>query len=105
MNHFISLNQLPSKELIKAAFAGTVQTENCTVTYTDMKAGVEIPLHQHPEEAVDIMLEGILEMQIGTMSDTLPTGMISIVPSNVPHKAKAITDCKVIIVFYPKRNL
>lgn len=105
MNHFISLNQLPLKELIKNAFAGSVQTENLTVTYTDMKAGVEVPLHHHPEEAVDVILEGILEIQIGETSDTLSHGMISIVPSNVPHKAKAITDCKVLTVFYPKRNL
>jgi quercetin dioxygenase-like cupin family protein len=105
ISYFISLNELPKKESLNAAFASTVQTENLTVAYTDMRAGCEVPLHNHPEEAVDIILEGILEMQVGNKTDTLSNGMISIVPSNVPHKAKAITDCKVVTVFYPKRQM
>lgn len=105
MDYFISLNNLQAIETLKNAFLSSVQTENLTVAYTDMKAGVEIPLHHHPEEAVDIILEGILEMQIGEKSDTLSPGMISIVPSNILHGAKAITDCKVVTVFYPQRKM
>jgi quercetin dioxygenase-like cupin family protein len=105
MNHFIILNQLETLEAMQGAFLASVQTENLTVAYTDMKAGVEIPLHHHHQEAVDILLEGILEMQIGEKSDTLSPGMISIVPSNITHQAKAITDCKVVTIFYPKRQM
>jgi quercetin dioxygenase-like cupin family protein len=105
MNHFFILNQLETLEAMQGAFLASVQTENLTVAYTDMKAGVVIPLHHHPEEAIDIILEGILEMQIGEQTDTLTMGMISIVPSNIIHQAKAITDCKVITIFYPKRQM
>jgi quercetin dioxygenase-like cupin family protein len=105
MNHFIVLNKLASLQAMENAFLSSIQTENLTVAYTDMKAGVEIPLHRHPEEAVDIILEGILEMQIGEKADTLSHGMISIVPSNMLHGAKAITDCKVVTIFYPKRKM
>jgi quercetin dioxygenase-like cupin family protein len=105
MNHFISLNRLQSVETLKDVFMSSVQTENLTVAYTDMKAGTEIPLHHHLEEAVDIILEGILEIQIGEKSDTISPGMISIVPSNMLHWAKAITDCKVVTVFYPQRKV
>jgi quercetin dioxygenase-like cupin family protein len=103
MNHFIELKSLAATEALKDALLSAVNTENLTIAYTDMKAGVEIPLHHHPEEAVDIILEGILEMQIGEKTGTLTHGMISIVPSNAPHKAKAITGCRVITIFYPKR--
>ncbi len=105
MNYFIELNKLNSLEAIKGAFLSSIQTENLTVAYTDMQASVEIPLHQHLEEAVDIILEGELEMQIGETTSLLSCGMISIVPSNIPHKAKAITDCKVVTIFYPRRDL
>ena len=105
MSYFITLNQLAAMEAIKGGFLSSVQTENLTIAYTNMKAGAEIPLHQHQEEAVDIILEGILEMHVGEKSDTLTPGMISAVPSQAPHKAKAITDCKVVTVFYPKRNM
>lgn len=105
MSYFIELSKLPALEALQNAFMTSVQTENLTVAYTDMKAGVEIPLHHHTEEAVDIILEGLLEVRIGEKTDTLSHGMISIVPSNILHGAKAITDCKVVTVFYPQKNL
>jgi len=104
MNHFISLNELTLTEPLKGAFLASLQTENLTIAYTDTIAGAEIPLHHHPEEAVDILLDGELEMQIGETTSVLKKGMISIVPSNVPHRAKAITACRVVTVFYPKRG-
>src|SRR5689334_14186198 len=104
MDHFISLDKLALQELIKNGFAAFLHTENFTVAYTNMKAGVEIPLHHHPEEAIDIVLEGEFEMQVGEKTDILRNGMISLVPSNIPHKAKAVTDCKVVSILYPKRK-
>lgn len=105
MKHFIALNNLPLKEIMKGGFVSSVQTENLTLSYSSLKAGTEIPLHQHPEEAIDILLSGLLEMQIGDTLDTLTSGMISIVPSNIPHKATAVIDCKVLTIFFPQRNL
>ena len=105
MDPFVSLDKLPLKELIKDGFVNNIQTENFTIAYSDLKAGAEIPMHHHPEEAADIILEGELEMQIGDKTEILYHGMISVVPSNVPHKAKAISDCKVVTVFYPKRKI
>lgn len=105
MEHFIALDKLALKEMMKGGFAGFLQTENLTVAYTDMKPGVEIPLHLHPEEAIDIVMEGELEMQIGDTTSVLKEGMISVVPGNVPHRAFAITECKVITIFYPQRKL
>lgn len=105
MKHFLQLNNLPLKEIIKGGFVSSLQTENLTLSYSLLKAGTEIPLHQHPEEAVDILLSGLLEMEIGDNKDTLATGMISIVPGNIPHRARAIIDCKVLTVFFPQRDL
>lgn len=105
MNHFIQLDKLQMLEALKGARLSSIQTENMTVAYTSMVAGTEIPLHQHIEEAVDIIIEGELEMLIGDTQSLLRHGMISIVPSNIPHRAKAITDCKVVTVFYPKRGI
>jgi quercetin dioxygenase-like cupin family protein len=105
MEHFIALDKLERMEALKGAFLSIVQTENLTVAYTDMAAGAEIPLHHHPEEAVDIMLEGVLEIQIGDKTDTLTPGMISVVKSNLPHRAVAVTACKVVTIFYPKRQM
>jgi quercetin dioxygenase-like cupin family protein len=105
MPHFIALNKLAAIPATEGILLSTVQTENLTLAYSSMKAGAAVPLHQHTEEAVDIIIEGVLEMQVGEKSDTLSHGMISIVPSGVAHKATAITDCKVLTIFYPQRSL
>lgn len=105
MEHFTALDQLATIELIKGGFAGMLQTANMSIAFTDMKAGAEVPLHQHPEEAVDIILEGELFMRIGEEEVIMKRGIISTVASNIPHQAKAITDCKVVTVFHPARKM
>ena len=105
MENFISLIDLPATEPLKGATLAAIQTENLTIAYTVMKPGVVIPIHSHPEEAVDIVLDGLLEMKIGEKTDTLSRGMLSVVPSGIPHTAKAISECSVVTIFYPKRNL
>jgi quercetin dioxygenase-like cupin family protein len=105
MDCFIALNKLECTEALTGVSLSIVQTENLTVAYTDMEAGAEIPLHYHPEEAVDIVLEGTLEMQVGEKTDTLTHGMISVVKSNMPHRGVAVTACKVITIFYPQRKM
>ena len=104
MKYFIELDQLQRKEMLKGITAGFLQTENLTIGFSDMIAGSEVPLHQHVEEAIDIVLDGKLEMQIGDTTAVLQPGVISSVPSNIPHRAIALTDCKVVTIFYPKRN-
>ena len=105
MNYFIELDKLEANEALKGALLGTLQTENLTLAFTKMKAGTKIPLHHHVAEAVDIVLEGEMEMEIGGLVSRVKHGMLSIVPSDVPHKAKAVTDCKVVTILYPRREM
>lgn len=105
MKNFIDLKALKIKDVLPGATAAYFQTAFSTFTYTELSAGAEIPLHNHVQEAVDIMLEGKLEMEIDGEANILKQGMMSFVPSNIFHKAKAITDCKVLTVLHPKRNV
>ncbi|RPD39517.1 cupin domain-containing protein [Chitinophaga barathri] len=105
MSNFITLDKLKTKDALEGATVSFFQTDYQTVGYTVMKAGAEVPLHQHPQEAIDIVLEGMLQMTIGESTGILIRGMTSFVPSNVPHTAKAITDCKVITILHPQRKI
>jgi quercetin dioxygenase-like cupin family protein len=105
MTHFIDLKELDIKDALPGATAAYFQTEYLTLAFTELKAGAEIPLHNHMQEAVDIVLEGKLEMQIAQTTDVLMPGMISFIPSNTFHSAKAISDCKVVTVLHPQREL
>ncbi len=104
MDHFIKLNSLEIKDRLPGATAAYFQTAYSTVAYTEPKAGAEIPIHNHANEAIDILLEGELEMQVGDFTDLLRSGMMSFVPSNTFHKAKALSDCKVVTILHPKRT-
>ena len=81
-----------------------ISTENLTVAFNIMKAGAAVPQHEHVHETIDYIQEGELEMTVGDQSIRLFAGMVARVPSNIPHSARAITQCKVINIFYPART-
>jgi quercetin dioxygenase-like cupin family protein len=78
--------------------------ENLTFGYVELKAGSSIPLHHHIHEQVTYIIQGQLEMVIGTENCLLTGGMYHVIPSNMPHSALARTDCKVIDAFSPVRE-
>jgi quercetin dioxygenase-like cupin family protein len=43
-------------------------------------------------------------MQIGDEEVILESGHVKVIPSNTPHAAVALTDCKLIDVFSPVRE-
>jgi quercetin dioxygenase-like cupin family protein len=55
-------------------------------------------------EVIVNVIEGTLELTIDKETRTLTGGMAAVIPSNVPHTAKAITDCFVLDVFHPVRE-
>ena len=49
------------------------------------------------------MIEGELEVTIDGTAHIARPGLVAIVPSNVPHSVKALTDGRVIVVDHPSR--
>jgi quercetin dioxygenase-like cupin family protein len=54
--------------------------------------------------AIAPVIEGELEVTIDGVTQIARAGMVAIVPSNVPHSVKALTDGWAIIVDYPLRG-
>jgi quercetin dioxygenase-like cupin family protein len=50
------------------------------------------------------VISGKLQLTIGNETRVLEPGTVGVIPENVPHTATAVTDCKVIDVFYPVRE-
>ncbi|HZG26099.1 MAG TPA: cupin domain-containing protein [Chitinophagaceae bacterium] len=96
MNHFFKFSELPKLDVPNDLFdVRFVHTDNITVAFNELKAGAEVPAHQHMHETIDYVQEGTLHMN---------TGSVARVPSNIWHSAKAVSDCKVINFFYPVRE-
>jgi quercetin dioxygenase-like cupin family protein len=66
--------------------------------------GSTIHEHFHPQEEVYEVTEGELELTIDGVTEIARPGMVGVVPSNVRHSVKALTDGRAIIVDYPLRR-
>lgn len=98
------IKSLPPKELASGLIGYYAHGANMTLGLVEIKAGSNLPVHQHPHEQITYILEGQLDMTIGGNFCPLTAGMYYVIPSNVPHGAVAVTDCKVIDVFNPVRE-
>lgn len=100
----IDLETIEEKELFPGYKVKFVHSNNMTLAFWEVKAGSMLPKHSHVHEQVAQITEGEFEL---TMEDTvysLKQGQVAIIPSNVEHSGKAITDCKMVDTFYPLRE-
>jgi quercetin dioxygenase-like cupin family protein len=79
-------------------------SENMTFAHYDFTRGASIHEHFHPEEEVYEVIEGELELSIDGVAQIARAGLVAIVPANVRHSVKALTDGRVIIVDCPRRS-
>lgn len=75
-----------------------------TFAHYDFVRGASIHEHFHPEEEVYEVIEGELEVSIDGAARIAGAGVVAIVPANVRHSVKALTDGRVIIIDYPRRR-
>ena len=101
---FITLAEVTAKEIVPGFHGKFIHSANMTVAHWDIKEGHSIPSHQHIHEMIVNVIKGKLQLTIGNETKVLDAGMCGVIPSNVQHTAKAITDCYVIDVFYPIRQ-
>jgi quercetin dioxygenase-like cupin family protein len=101
---FIRIADIQEREIVPGFNGRFIHSANMTVAYWRIKAGAVIPLHNHVHEMIVNTIEGELELTVGGEVKILTPGMVAVIPSNVQHTAKAITDCFIIDVFSPVRE-
>ncbi len=103
--NFISISNLKSKEVAPGFFGKFIHSKNMSMAYWEASEGAEIPLHEHVHEMMVNVIEGKLQLTIGEETKVIEYGEVAIIPGHVKHKAKALTNCKIIDVFYPIREV
>jgi len=104
MENFVDTTTRVSREIAPGFFGKFIHSEKMSHAYWEAKEGAEIPLHSHVHEMMANVIEGKLELTIDGNTRILDFGTFAIIPGHVPHKAKALTNCKIIDVFYPVRE-
>ena len=84
--------------------AKLIHTESMTVAHWTIDAAGELPEHSHPQEQILNMMEGDFELILDGTPIRLQAGDVLVIPGNVPHAGKAITDCRIIDVWHPRRE-
>lgn len=100
---YIKLIEAEEKELIPGYHVKFVNSETMTFAHWRIEQSAEFPEHSHPNEQVINMLDGDFIIRIGDEEHKLSKDDVFIIPAGVPHSGKAITECRTIDVFYPKR--
>jgi len=101
---FLDTNSLPIVERLPGWYGRYFHSQNMTFAHYDFTQGSSIHEHFHPEEEVYEVIEGDLEVTIDGVAQVARAGWVAIVPGNVRHSVKALTDGKAIIVDYPARR-
>jgi quercetin dioxygenase-like cupin family protein len=101
---FINISDIKPKEIVPGFSGRFIRSVHMTVAYWDIKAGASIPVHHHMHEMIVNVIEGKLQLTIENETKILEAGMAAVIPSNIPHAATGITDCRIIDVFYPLRE-
>ena len=101
---FVDTSGLPVIERLPGWHGRYFHSPSMTFAHYDFEAGSSIHEHFHPEEEVYEVIEGELELTIDGVSQVVRPGVVGIVPSNVAHSARALTDGRAIIIDHPARR-
>jgi quercetin dioxygenase-like cupin family protein len=77
---------------------------NMTFAHYEFDAGAAIHPHHHAQEEVWNVIEGELEVTIDGVAQIARAGLVAIVPRNVRHSVRALTNGRAIIIDYPRRS-
>ena len=101
---FIDTDKLDVVERLPGWYGRYFHSPSMTFAHYDFMRGSTIHEHFHPQEEVYEVTEGELELTIDGVTEIARPGIVGIVPSNVRHSVRALTNGRVIIVDYPLRR-
>lgn len=100
----VNIDNLKKHMMAEGFEARFVHAENLTLIYWEIEANLPFPVHHHPHEQASYILEGELEAVIDGKVEILRAGDFWVIPPNSKHGGKALTNAKLIDVFYPVRE-
>ena len=100
----IPVSDLPAKEFFPGFTGRFIHGEKSTLAFWEIKKGSVLREHAHMHEQITYIIEGEIEMTIGSEKFLFTAGSTHLIPSGTPHAAIALTDCKVIDSFSPARD-
>jgi len=101
---FVDISTLKVFERLPGWHGRVFHSATMTFAHYDFACGASIHEHHHAQEEVWEVIEGELEVTIGGVAQIARPGLVAIVPGDVRHSVRALTDGRAIIVDHPLRR-
>lgn len=94
---------LPTISPVAGVDMGVLVGRSMMLGVVTLAPGAIVPLHQHPNEQIGYVLEGIITLTIGDETRDLGPGAAYLIPGGTPHEGSSVDGCVVLDVFSPPR--
>ena len=98
--YFHNINELGTKEIFPGYTGHFIHTTNQTFVFWDVVKGSSVPTHQHMHEQIVTVREGQFQLTVNDETKVMDAGTTAVIPGNTPHSGIAITNCKLLDIFY-----
>ena len=96
--------QMERQEIIPGYQARFMHSATMTLALWDIAKDAPLPEHSHPHEQVTHLLEGVFELTLNGVKQVMKAGQVIVIPSNAVHSGKALTACRILDAFSPRRE-
>ncbi len=100
----LKLDQIEAKEIVPGFHGKFIHTDRMTLAYWSIDNAASLPEHAHPHEQVVNLLEGEFELTVDGQVHSMKPGDVIVIPGNVPHHGRALSNCRILDVFQPTRE-
>jgi quercetin dioxygenase-like cupin family protein len=100
-------DDMPKDEMKPGLHRRFITTERLMLAHIYFEKGRVVPLHEHENEQVTYIVEGVLRFRLGAdESETVDVhaGEVLHIPSWVPHSAEALEATLDVDIFCPPRQ-
>ena len=101
------LEASPREKLMEHVERRFLSGERTTLAQVWLYKGALVPTHSHESEQLSYIVEGALHFHLGAdgaEEQTVRTGEVLVIPSNLPHSAEALEDTYDLDFFAPRRE-
>ena len=99
----MNLAEIKEKEIFPGLKGKFVHGDKISWVFWDVKKGSVVEKHNHIHEQIMHVVEGEFEFTLDRKTKKYSNGDVVVIPSNIPHSGKALTNCKLMDVFSPVR--
>ena len=105
METFSSFRNRPWVAPVKGVKIKEVHLDNLMMTWMEFEPHAVLPEHSHPHEQISLIVEGAMELTVGSETRVVHAGDVAVVPPDTPHGGRVL-DVSTIAVdaWHPVRN-